>query len=64
MNDLPEHRRVIEARTHARMYRHADYAGIEHYRAAVSRGERIAGWLLAAAIGVGLAAWLVVWWSA
>lgn len=36
---------------------------IEHYRAA-PRWERIAGVLLAIAIGVALAAALVAWWSA
>ena len=63
MNALPEHRRAIHARTHASVYRHADYAGVEHFRPE-SRWERIAGGLLAVAIGLGLAASLVAWWSA
>lgn len=43
----------------------ADYASpITRYTSDVRLWETVAGVLLAVAIGVGLAAWLVLWWSA
>lgn len=43
----------------------ADYASpLTRYDRRESAAERIAGVLLATAIGVGLAAWAVAWWSA
>lgn len=57
---LPDHRRAIHARTHARPYRHADYDPIQHYPGTPGT---LRGVLLAVAIGVGLAAALIHWWS-
>lgn len=57
---LPDHRRAIHARTHARPYRHADYDPIQNYPGTPGT---LRGVLLAVAIGVGLAAALIHWWS-
>lgn len=57
----PTTRRFARSLAEAWPREHAD--AIEHYRAA-PRWERIAGVLLAVAIGVALAAALITWWSA
>ena len=53
MNTLPDHRRAIHARTHSQVFRHADYAGFEHYRS-----ERSWFWahVVIGCIGVGVLA--------
>jgi hypothetical protein len=53
MNRLPEHRRVIHARTWPTTWRPEDDDPIE--RPHVSTGDLIAGWLIAIGIGVALA---------
>lgn len=57
MNHLPEHRRVIHARTWARSWRPADFDPIERPRSP-SRWETAADIALAVAIGVGLTLWM------
>ena len=59
---LPEHRRAINGRTQRCAYRHADYDPITRYPGGTP--GRIRGWLLAVAIGLGLALAIVHWWSA
>ena len=43
----------------------ADYASpVTQFARRPGNPGRIRGWLLAIAIGLGLASWLVAWWSA
>lgn len=77
MNHLPAHRRIVHGRTHARMYRPEDYAGVQQFtrsrvrwreharpRLAPRPGlQRAADVLLSALIGGALAAALVHWWT-
>ena len=58
MNDLPDHRRVIHARTWAQSWRRADFDPIERWPRRPSRWETAADLALAVAIGVGLALWM------
>lgn len=57
---LPEHRRAITGRTQRCAYYHADYDPITRYPGTPGR---IRGWLLAVAIGLGLALATVHWWT-
>ena len=58
---LPAHRQAITGRTQRCAYYHADYDPITRYPGTPGL---IRGWLLAVAIGLGLALALVGWWSA
>ena len=57
---LPEHRRAITGRTQSSAYYAADYDPIARYPGTPGR---IRGWLLACAIGLGLALATVHWWT-
>lgn len=61
MSALPEHRRIVHGRTHSRSWNQCDSDPIERFRSPVT--ERVYGVLLAAVMGVFLAAALVHWWS-
>lgn len=58
MNDLPDHRRAIHARTWPRTWRPADFDPIERPRRGGGRWETAADIALALAIGVGLTLWI------
>lgn len=60
LGQLPEHRRAITGRTQSSAYYHADYDPIQRYPGTPGR---IRGWLLAIAIGLGLALATVHWWT-
>lgn len=60
LGQLPEHRRAITGRTQRCAYYHADYDPIQRYPG--TQGL-IRGWLLAVAIGLGLALATVHWWT-
>lgn len=64
MNQLPAERSALTGRTWPSSYRREHYAPITGPWRRIATWERIAGVLLATAIGVGLAAWAVAWWSA
>lgn len=57
---LPAHRQAINGRTQSSVYYHADYDPITRYPGTPGR---IRGWLLACAIGIGLALATVHWWT-
>lgn len=64
MSALPEHRRIINGRTHSRTYYPADYDPIQGFKPRRSAStERIYGVLLVTVMSVCLAAWLVHWWT-
>ena len=60
LGQLPEHRRAITGRTQSSAFYAADYDPIARYPGTPGR---IRGWLLAVAIGLGLALASVHWWT-